>query len=71
MRYVLGLGDLTSILIGVDSVDQMRENLALFAKGLLPPELMQAVVATDPVLSDAILDPWRWERQMSDAPLKI
>lgn len=70
LRYVNGLGDLTSILIGVDSVDQMVANLALFAKGPLPPELMQAVGATDPALSDAILDPWRWERRMADALLK-
>jgi aryl-alcohol dehydrogenase-like predicted oxidoreductase len=53
LRYVLGLRDPTSILVGVDSVDQMRANLALFAKGPLPPDLMRAVVATAPVLSDA------------------
>jgi aryl-alcohol dehydrogenase-like predicted oxidoreductase len=70
LRYVLGLGDLTSILVGVESVDQMRENLALFAKGPLPPDLMQAVVAAAPSLSDAILDPWRWERRMPDTKPK-
>ena len=69
---VLGraLADLTSILVGVESADQMRENLALFAKGPLPPDLMQAVVATVPSLSDAILDPWRWAQRMPDAKLK-
>jgi aryl-alcohol dehydrogenase-like predicted oxidoreductase len=61
LRYVLSLEDLTSILIGIDSVDQMRENLALFAKGPLPPDLMRAVVANALSLPDAILDPWRWE----------
>jgi len=70
LRYVLGLGDLTSILVGVDSVDQMRENLALFAKGPLPPDLMKAVVAAAPSLSDTILDPWRWTRRMPDATPK-
>jgi len=66
LRYVLGLGDLTSILVGVDSVAQMRENLALFAKGPLPPDLMRAVMESVPSLSDAILDPWRWARQTTD-----
>lgn len=61
LRYALSLENLTSILIGVDSVYQMRENLALFARGPLPPDLMQAVVASDPLLSDAILDPCRWK----------
>jgi len=64
LRYVLGLGDLTSILVGVESLDQMRENIELFAKGPLPPDLMQAVVAAVPSLSDAILDPWRWAQRM-------
>ncbi len=62
LRYVLGLEDLSSILVGVESVDQMKKNLALFAKGPLPPDLMQAVMAAAPTLSDAILDPWRWAR---------
>lgn len=61
----LGLGDLTSILVGVESVDQMRENLTLFAKRPLPQDLMLTVVSTSPSLSDAILDPWRWKRRMS------
>jgi aryl-alcohol dehydrogenase-like predicted oxidoreductase len=66
LRYVLGLGDLSSILVGVDSVDQMRENLALFAKGPLPPDLMRAVVADAPSLSNRILDPWNWTQRMPD-----
>jgi len=67
LRYVLGLEDLTSILVGVESVGQMRENLALFAKGPLPPDLMQAVVASVPSLPDVILDPWHWAQKMTDS----
>lgn len=67
LRYVLGLSDLTSILIGVESLDQMRETLVLFAKGPLPPDLMQAVLASVPSLPDAILDPMRWLRRMPNA----
>lgn len=70
LRYVFGLGELTSILVGVESMDQMRENLALFAKGPLPPDLMQAVAATALSLPDAILDPWRWVQRMPDAKPK-
>jgi len=68
LRHVLGLGDLTSILVGVESLDQMRDNLALFAKGPLPPDLMRAMIASVPSLPDAILDPWRWARAADAKP---
>jgi aryl-alcohol dehydrogenase-like predicted oxidoreductase len=62
LRYVLNLGELTSILVGVESLDQMRENLALFAKGPLPPDLRHAVASIQLFLPDAVLDPWRWPK---------
>jgi len=70
LRYAIGLRDLTSILVGVESLDQMRKNLDIFAKGPLPADLMQAVVASVPSLPDAILDPRFWAQRMPDAILK-
>ena len=64
LRYVIGLGDLTSILIGVEAVGQMRENIAFAEKGPLPSDLMQEVIAVVPFLSPRILDPRCWAKQM-------
>ena len=62
IRYTFGLGDLTSVLVGVESVDQMRENLCLHEKGPLPADLMRAVASAVPSLPDAVIDPWRWKQ---------
>ena len=67
LRFALGRQELDSVLVGVDSVAQMRENLALFAKGPLPLDLAREVDAAGPPLPDAILDPWRWAKRMPDA----
>ena len=71
LRFALGWQEIDAVLVGVDSVAQMRENLALFAKGPLPPDLASEVEAAVPLLPDAILDPWRWAKRMPDAKLKI
>jgi aryl-alcohol dehydrogenase-like predicted oxidoreductase len=71
LRFALGRQEIDAVLVGVDSVAQMRENLALFAKGPLPPDLASEVEAAVPLLPDAILDPWRWAKRMPDAKLKI
>lgn len=68
LRFALGRQELDAVLVGVDSVAQMRENLALFAKGPLPPNLAQEVETAVPNLPDAILDPWRWKHACAPLP---
>lgn len=67
LRFVLGRAELDAVLVGVESVAQMRQNLALFASGPLPPDLALEVDAAVPPLPDAVLDPWRWAKRMPDA----
>lgn len=67
LRFLLGRTELDAVLVGVDSAAQMRENLALFAKGPLPADLAREVDAAVPPLPDTILDPWRWAKRMPDA----
>lgn len=60
VRYVLSLGGLTALLLGVETVEQMRANLALVAQGPLEPALQAAVHDTVPLLPDDILMPNLW-----------
>ena len=60
LRYVLSIEGVTSVLVGVDSSRQMEENLRLFEKGPLGPDLMADVIEAVPDLSDDILMPDRW-----------
>ena len=60
VRYVLGLEGITCALVGVDSADQMRENLELFSKNPLPPDVARQISELVPVLPDIILKPNLW-----------
>jgi aryl-alcohol dehydrogenase-like predicted oxidoreductase len=66
VRYVLSLDGVTSAVVGVETVEQMRQNLAMFAKGPLDAGLRQAVEEAVPDLPDHILMPNQWSRRMAD-----
>jgi len=70
VRYVLGISGITSLVVGVDSVDQMRENIALFDKGPLASEMSAAVTEAVPDLPESILFPSNWSKRMPDAKLR-
>ncbi len=62
MRYVLSNPDIASVLTGVDTPDQMRENLRLAESGALPEELAANVRACVPVLPEALIRPALWNK---------
>ena len=62
-RYILGIEGVTCAVVGVETVDQMRQNLAQFGRGPLPAGLHQAVEAAVPDLPDRILMPTLWPRR--------
>lgn len=66
VRYVISLNGLTCALVGVDTIEQMRQNLDLFAKGPLDTSLMEAIRAVVSDFSDDILMPNRWSKRMPD-----
>ncbi len=66
VRYVLGLDGLTCALVGANTVEQIRQNLALFAKGPLDPDLMAAVDDMVPGFADETVMPTEWSRRMPD-----
>lgn len=61
VRYVLGIEGITCALVGVETLGQMRQNLAYFAKGPLDADLMNAISETVPDLPEAILNPALWQ----------
>lgn len=69
-RYVLGITGITSLVVGVDSAEQMRENIELIDKGPLPADLHAAVTEAVPDLPENILFPGKWTKRMPDAKPK-
>ena len=60
VRYAHGIPGATSILVGVEFLEQMRQNLALFSKGPLDADLIKAIDEAVPDLPDIILMPNKW-----------
>jgi aryl-alcohol dehydrogenase-like predicted oxidoreductase len=62
VRCVFGIPGATSVLVGVDSLEQMRQNLTFLSKGPLDANLMKAIDEAVPDLSDIILMPNKWPK---------
>lgn len=64
MRFVLSNPAITSILTGVDNIEQLRQNLQLIKKGPLPAALYQAVKTAIPLLDEKIIRPFLWNKPL-------
>ena len=60
MRYVLSNPAISSVLTGVDTVEQVRENLRLAALGPLPADILERVRACVPELPESLVRPALW-----------
>jgi hypothetical protein len=58
---------ITCLVVGAESVEQIRENARLVSKGPLDPALTRAVSEAVPDLPESILFPRRWSKRMPDA----
>lgn len=62
LRAMLSEECVTCILTGVETVEQVRENLQMFDRGPLPGDLLAAVEAAVPELPEALITPALWPR---------
>ena len=65
LRYALGLDGISCVVVGVETREQMQQNLALFAKGALPADLHQAAEEAVHELPETIILPRHWSQQMA------
>jgi len=70
VRYVLSIDGVTCAVVGVETVEQMRENTRLFAKGPLDRALVQAIADSVPELPESVLNPRKWSKRVPDAKLE-
>jgi len=64
MRYVLSFPEIESILTGVDSIEQLKQNLRLAAKGPLDENILLEIKKTVPLFDEKILRPLFWPKKM-------
>ncbi len=60
MRYVLCNSAVTSVLTGVDSTEQLKQNVELFSKGPLSCEILSEANRMVPLLPEKIIRPILW-----------
>jgi aryl-alcohol dehydrogenase-like predicted oxidoreductase len=62
LRAMLSRPELSSLVVGMETVQQVRDNLALFAKGPLPAEVAAAIDATPLQVSHFLINPFEWDK---------
>jgi len=62
MRYVLCNSAITSILTGVDSSEQLKQNIKLFNKGPLSDDLLTKIKNIVPIFPEKIIRPIFWPK---------
>jgi aryl-alcohol dehydrogenase-like predicted oxidoreductase len=60
IRYVLALDGVTCGVVGIETLQQMQQNVAIFQRGPLDREMMKRVIGAVPDLPDSILMPNKW-----------
>ena len=60
LRYATTYSEVDSVLFGVDSSEQLEQNLAIFAKGPLPDAIITKINAVVPDFPETILRPFLW-----------
>lgn len=61
LRYALSFEGLSSVIVGVETAPQLRENLAAAGRGPLPAALRDEIVALGPA-PESVIDPRRWNQ---------
>lgn len=61
LRYALSLPGVTSIIVGVESVAQVQENVAMSQRGPLDPELLLQIRQAVPELRPEVITPRVWK----------
>jgi aryl-alcohol dehydrogenase-like predicted oxidoreductase len=61
-RYLLSNPDFTCILSGVDTPEQLLENISIVQKGALPKDLLRKIAAIVPELPEELIRPSSWPK---------
>ncbi|MEI8248854.1 MAG: aldo/keto reductase [Lentisphaerota bacterium] len=64
MRFVLSNPAISSVLAGVDNLEQLKHNLQLIEKGQISTVLYQKVKAAIPLLDEKIIRPFLWNKTL-------
>lgn len=67
VRYVLSQRGVASVVVGCETIEQLRDNIAVLDRGVLEPELLQAVERIAIDLPEQVITPSLWNRSIAAA----
>ena len=70
MRYLFSIKEIDGVLTGVDTIDQLKSNMALANKGPLSDDVMKRIVEIVPELPERLIRPHNWVDRMKDSNVK-
>ena len=63
MRYLLSIPEIDGVLTGVDTVDQLKNNMAVAHQGPLPDGILERIQTIVPELPERLIRPSKWAAQ--------
>lgn len=63
VRYLCSIPEIDGVLTGVETSEQLKTNLALAERGVLPEELLRNIEESVPVLPEKLIRPSMWKKQ--------
>ena len=66
VRGITSRPDLASVVVGVETVAQIKDNTAILAKGPLPAEVLKALEELQPNLSVKLANPAEWQKAKAE-----
>jgi len=61
-RFVMSLDGVCCLVMGLETMTQLRDNLRLFEQGPLTSEQMEHIMRAVPFLPDVVIMPWLWPK---------
>jgi aryl-alcohol dehydrogenase-like predicted oxidoreductase len=69
-RFVMSLEGVYCLVMGLETIEQLRDNLKLFAGGPLDQGVLDEIMKAVPLLPDQVLMPWLWPKAFHAEPQK-
>jgi aryl-alcohol dehydrogenase-like predicted oxidoreductase len=68
VRFMLAQEGVTCVLAGVETVPQVRDNVAIVARGPLPADVLRAIDLGTPELPETLVTPALWPATQRQVP---
>jgi len=66
MRTILSRSEIDSVVVGIETIAQIRDNVGVCARGMLPAEVLAALESLELNVPEFVITPFEWKRAQAD-----